>query len=54
MLFSPLLLGTSTELFQWFVAGRTSSLADLLANWLGVFVAGVAADHLALLRHRIR
>ena len=27
-----LLLGTSTELFQWFVAGRYSSVADLLAE----------------------
>lgn len=45
-----LLLGMSTELFQWFVAGRDASLADLLANWLGVFVAGFAVDHLALLR----
>jgi len=49
-----LLLGTSTELFQWFVAGRTSSLADLLTNWLGAFIAGFAVDHLVLLRHRPR
>ena len=47
-----LLLGTSTELFQWFVAGRTSSLADLLANWLGVFVAGFVVDHFVLLPRR--
>ena len=34
-----LLLGTTTELFQWFVADRFSTLSDLLANWLGVFVS---------------
>ncbi|MBI5666826.1 MAG: VanZ family protein [Chloroflexi bacterium] len=33
-----LALGTATEFYQQVVAGRTASLADLLANWLGVFV----------------
>lgn len=33
-----LTLGTATEFYQQVVAGRTASLADLLANWLGVFV----------------
>ncbi len=37
---AALLLGTTTELFQWFVAGRYASLSDLLANWLGVFISG--------------
>jgi hypothetical protein len=35
-----LTLGTATEFYQQQVAGRSSSLSDLLANWLGVFVAG--------------
>ena len=35
-----LLLGTTTELFQWFVAGRMSTMIDLLTNWLGAFAAG--------------
>jgi VanZ family protein len=35
-----LLIATSTELFQTVVAGRSSSLADLLANWLGIFIVG--------------
>lgn len=33
-----LALGTITEFYQTLVAGRTASLSDLLANWLGVFV----------------
>ena len=32
-----LLLGTTTELFQWFVRSRAATITDLLANWLGVF-----------------
>lgn len=35
-----LTLGTATEFYQQVVDGRSSSLSDLLANWLGVFVAG--------------
>ena len=38
-----LVVGTSTELFQIMVAGRSSSLSDMLANWLGVFVVGFVA-----------
>ncbi len=34
--------GTSTELFQLFVTDRATSLSDMLANWLGVFVVGFA------------
>lgn len=34
-----LMLGTTTELFQWFVAGRMSTLTDMLANWLAAFSA---------------
>ncbi len=34
-----LTLGTATEFYQQMVDGRTASLSDLLANWLGVFVA---------------
>jgi VanZ family protein len=45
-----LMLGTTTEFFQWFVTGRDSTIADLIANWLGVFVAGFLIDHLLLLR----
>lgn len=37
-----LTLGTATEFYQQVVDGRSSSLSDLLANWLGVFVAGFA------------
>lgn len=33
-----LALGTATEFYQHAVDGRTASLSDLLANWLGVFV----------------
>lgn len=47
-----LMFGTTTELFQWFVVGRDSTLTDLLANWLGAFVAGFMIDHLVLLRRR--
>lgn len=35
---AALLVGTGTEFFQILVADRDASLADLLANWLGVFV----------------
>lgn len=35
-----LLIATSTELFQTAVSGRSSSLSDLLANWLGIFIVG--------------
>lgn len=41
-----LMLGTTTELAQWFVAGRMSSLTDLLANWLAVFSAGFLLSYL--------
>lgn len=34
------MLGTTTEFAQYFINGRDISLADLLANWLGVFVGG--------------
>ncbi len=34
-----LLLGTTTELFQWFVSSRDATITDLLANWLGVFAS---------------
>jgi hypothetical protein len=33
--------GTGTELFQRLVADRATSLSDMMANWLGVFVVGV-------------
>ena len=45
-----LLLGTTTELFQWFVDGRNTTIADLMANWLGVFIAGFTIEHLLLIR----
>ncbi len=44
---AALLLGTTTELFQWFVSSRTSTLMDLLANWLGVFVSAFSITYLA-------
>lgn len=34
--------GTATELYQLDVTGRSSSLSDLLANYLGIFVVGFA------------
>jgi VanZ family protein len=34
--------GTATECYQLGVAGRSSSLSDLLANWLGIFIVGFA------------
>ncbi|MEO8607056.1 MAG: VanZ family protein [Chloroflexota bacterium] len=42
-----LMIGTSTELFQLFVADRATSLSDMLANWLGVFVVGFAISFLS-------
>lgn len=35
-----LTIGATTEMYQILLSGRTSSTADLLANWLGVFAAG--------------
>lgn len=46
---AALLLGTMTEFFQWFVSGRSSTLYDLFANWLGVFAVGFAASYLLLI-----
>jgi len=37
---AALLLGTGTELAQATVAGRASTVSDLLGNWLGVITAG--------------
>ena len=45
---AALLLGTTTEFFQWFVTGRSSTLYDLFANWLGVFATGFAASYFML------
>jgi Flp pilus assembly pilin Flp len=36
---SVLVIGTLTEMYQNGVVGRDYSLADLLSNWLGVFMA---------------
>jgi VanZ family protein len=49
-----LLLSTATELYQLVLADRDASLADLLANWLGVFVVGfgIAARRLASKQRR--
>jgi VanZ family protein len=33
-----LLMGTATEAYQMFVAGRAATLADLTANWLGALL----------------
>lgn len=35
-----LVAGTATEFYQVFVAGRSASLSDLLANWLGILAVG--------------
>jgi VanZ family protein len=40
-----LLLGTTTEFFQWFVLDRNSTMGDLFANWLGVFMAGFLVSY---------
>jgi hypothetical protein len=34
--------GTATELYQLDVVGRSASLSDLMANWLGIFIVGFA------------
>jgi hypothetical protein len=49
-----LVLSTATELYQLVLADRDASLADLLANWLGVFVVGfgIAAWRLASKQRR--
>jgi len=39
-----LTLATTTELYQVVVAGRSSSLPDLLANWLGIVLVGFIID----------
>jgi len=39
------LLGTTTEFFQWFVLDRNSTMADLFANWLGVFIVGFLVSY---------
>jgi hypothetical protein len=43
-----LLLATTTELFQTVVSGRSSSLSDLLANWLGIFIVSFAIAYTAM------
>ena len=40
--------GTGTELFQLFVADRATSLSDMLANWLGVFVVAFTISFASL------
>jgi VanZ family protein len=40
-----LIIATVTELFQAAVSGRSSSLSDLLANWLGVFIVSFAVAY---------
>ena len=40
-----LLLGTITEFFQWFVLDRHSTMGDLFANWLGVFMMGFLVSY---------
>lgn len=42
---AALLAGTGTEGYQLLVAGRDASLSDLLANWLGVFVAATVVSY---------
>jgi VanZ family protein len=46
---SVLALSTATEFSQQFTAGRTLSLSDLLANWVGVLaVATVVCFHIRI------
>lgn len=47
-----LMAGTTTEFAQYFIIERSISLADLLANWLGVFVAGFPISYALSLRRR--
>lgn len=43
-----LITATVTELFQAVVSGRSSSLSDLLANWLGVFIVSFGIAYRAM------
>ncbi len=48
-----LLIATATELFQTVVSGRSSSLSDLLANWLGVFIVSFAIAYSAMRKNML-
>jgi hypothetical protein len=43
-----LLFATGTEIYQTIVSGRDTSLSDLLANWLGVFMVSFAIAYSAM------
>lgn len=45
---SALPIATTTELFQNVVSGRSSSLSDLLANWLGILLVGFVIAYSAM------
>ena len=40
-----LAVGASTEVYQWYVASRSASMSDMLANWLGVFIVGFVISY---------
>ena len=46
MVLGTLFLGTLTEGLQYFTPGRAATLSDLLANWLGVFMAATVMSYL--------
>jgi VanZ family protein len=46
--------GTLTELSQILLVDRDASLSDLLANWLGVFVAAFGIAFVRLYRTTVR
>lgn len=50
-MFVSLSLGTSTELFQWFVSTRDASFNDLFANYLGAFFVGFGISYIQNLNH---
>lgn len=50
-MFFSLSLGTSTEIFQWFVSTRNASIDDLFANYLGAFVVGFGISYIQNLNH---
>lgn len=47
-----LVLSTGTEYAQQFASGRTVSLSDLLANWVGIFAAATVISFWSRTRMR--
>lgn len=48
---TALLIGTTTELTQWYIPYRGATLVDLFANWLGTFMVGFAIAYGLYLRY---